>query len=67
MDMGRTCVNLIGNCLAPSSSRLEGEFDVTRPKSSAPPPKPSSTLKSGIAFAEAVRQDPTGSQRPTLG
>jgi Na+/H+-dicarboxylate symporter len=27
MDMGRTCVNLIGNCLATVVARWEGEFD----------------------------------------
>jgi proton glutamate symport protein len=37
MDMGRTCVNLIGNCLGTVVvARREGEFD-----DSARPPKPS--------------------------
>src|SRR3984893_14849730 len=59
MDMGRTCVNLIGNCLATVVvARWEGEFDDHRAKVFGTPAEPESDLKSGdIAFAEAVRRD----------
>ena len=59
MDMGRTCVNLIGNCLATVVvARWEGEFDDTRAKVFGTPAEAELDLKSGdIAFAEAVRQD----------
>jgi proton glutamate symport protein len=59
MDMGRTCVNLIGNCLATVVvARWEGEFDDTRAKVFGTPAEAELDLKSGdIAFAEAVSQD----------
>src|SRR5467141_327558 len=59
MDMGRTCVNLIGNCLATVViARWEGEFDDTRAKVFGTPAEAALDLKSGdIAFAEAVQQD----------
>src|SRR5437016_14270611 len=58
MDMGRTCVNLIGNCLATVVvARWEGEFDHQRAKVFGTPAEAELDLKSGdIAFAEAVRQ-----------
>src|SRR5258708_25582881 len=44
MDMGRTCVNVIGNCLATVVvARWEGEFDDTRPHMFATPPKTTPT------------------------
>src|SRR3954462_6532390 len=59
MDMGRTCVNLIGNCLATVVvARWEGEFDDTRAKVFGTREEAALDLKSGdVAFAEAVRQD----------
>jgi proton glutamate symport protein len=58
MDMGRTCVNLIGNCLATVVvARWEGEFDDTRAKVFGTPAEVEFDLKEGdVAFAEAVRR-----------
>src|ERR1700716_1802738 len=59
MDMGRTCVNLIGNCLATVVvARWEGEFDDHRAKVFGTPAEAELDLQAGdVAFAEAVRQD----------
>ncbi len=59
MDMGRTCVNLIGNCLATVVvARWEGEFDDKRARIFGTPAEAELDLRSGeVAFAEAVRQD----------
>jgi Na+/H+-dicarboxylate symporter len=59
MDMGRTCVNLIGNCLATVVVvSWQGEFDDQRAKVSGTRAEAELDLKFGeIAFAEAVRQD----------
>src|SRR6266700_5546697 len=58
MDMGRTCVNVIGNCLATVVvARWEREFDVHRAKIFGTPAEAELDLKSGdIAFADAVAQ-----------
>jgi proton glutamate symport protein len=58
MDMGRTCVNLIGNCLATVVvARWEGEFDDGRAKVFGTPKEIELDLREGdVAFAEAVRQ-----------
>src|SRR5213594_2515003 len=59
MDMGRTCVNVIGNCLATVVvARWEGEFDDKRAKVFGTPAEAELDLKAGeVTFAEAVRQD----------
>ncbi|MGI8958132.1 MAG: dicarboxylate/amino acid:cation symporter [Chthoniobacterales bacterium] len=59
MDMGRTCVNLIGNCLATIVvARWEGEFDDKRAAVFGTPEEIELDLQSGeVAFAEAARQD----------
>jgi proton glutamate symport protein len=59
MDMGRTCVNLIGNCLATVVvARWEGEFDDHRAKLFGTSAEAELDLREGeVAFAEAVRQD----------
>jgi proton glutamate symport protein len=59
MDMGRTCVNLIGNCLATVVvARWEGEFDDGRARIFGTPAEAELDLREGrVAFAEAVRQD----------
>jgi proton glutamate symport protein len=59
MDMGRTCVNLIGNCLATVVvARWEGEFNDQRAKVFGTPAEIELDLKEGdVAFAEAARQD----------
>ena len=59
MDMGRTCVNVIGNCLATAVvAKWEGEFDAERAKIFGTPAEAELDLRSGnVAFAEAVRQD----------
>ncbi|HEY4282695.1 MAG TPA: cation:dicarboxylase symporter family transporter [Chthoniobacterales bacterium] len=59
MDMGRTCVNLIGNCLATVVvARWEGEFDERKAAVFGTPEEMALDLKAGdVAFAEAVRQD----------
>jgi proton glutamate symport protein len=56
MDMGRTCVNLIGNCLATIVvARWEGEFDDNRARIFGTPDEVGLDLKSGeVAFADAV-------------
>jgi proton glutamate symport protein len=59
MDMGRTCVNLIGNCLATVVvARWEGEFDEQRARVFGTPEEAALDLEAGdVALAEAVRQD----------
>jgi proton glutamate symport protein len=58
MDMGRTCVNVIGNCLATVVvARWEEEFDENRARVFGTPREAELDLKSGdVAFADAVRQ-----------
>ncbi len=58
MDMGRTCVNLIGNCLATIVvARWEGEFDDERARVFGTTAEAEMDLKSGdLAFADAVAQ-----------
>jgi proton glutamate symport protein len=58
MDMGRTCVNLIGNCLATVViARWEGEFDDQRAAVFGTSAEIDLDLRSGeIAFAEAAKQ-----------
>jgi proton glutamate symport protein len=58
MDMGRTCVNLIGNCLATIVvARWEGEFDDDRARVFGTTAEAELDLKSGdLAFADAVAQ-----------
>jgi Na+/H+-dicarboxylate symporter len=58
MDMGRTCVNVIGNCLATIVvARWEREFDDNRARVFGTPAEVEVDLKSGdIAFADAVAQ-----------
>jgi proton glutamate symport protein len=58
MDMGRTCVNLIGNCLATIVvARWEGEFDDYRARVFGTTAEAELDLKSGdLAFADAVAQ-----------
>ena len=59
MDMGRTCVNLIGNCLATVVvARWEGEFDDKRARVFGTPEEIELDLRKGeVAFAQAARQD----------
>lgn len=59
MDMGRSAVNLMGNCLATIViARWEGEFDDDRARLFGTPEEAKLDAKSGEpAFAEAVRQD----------
>ena len=59
MDMGRTCVNLIGNCLATVVvARWEGEFDDERARIFGTPAEVAVDLRSGkVAFAEAAMDD----------
>ena len=48
MDMGRTCVNVIGNCLATAVvGRWEGEFDDTRARVFGTPAEAELDLKTG--------------------
>ncbi len=56
MDMGRTWVNLIGNCLATIVvARWEGEFDDRRARAFGTTAEAELDLKSGdVAFADAV-------------
>ena len=58
MDMGRTCVNVIGNCLATVVvARWEGEFDDARARVFGTPAEAALYLKSGeVAFTDAVAQ-----------
>ena len=58
MDMGRTCVNVIGNCLATVVvARWEGEFDDRRAHIFGTPGEAELDLKRGkIAFADAAAQ-----------
>ena len=59
MDMGRTCVNVIGNCLGTVVvARWEGEFDEERARIFGTPAEVELDLRAGeVAFAEAVGQD----------
>jgi proton glutamate symport protein len=58
MDMGRTAVNVIGNCLATVVvARWEKEFDENRARVFGTPREAELDLESGdVAFADAVRQ-----------
>ena len=58
MDMGRTCVNVIGNCLATIVvARWEGEFDDARARVFGTPAEAELDVKRGnVAFADAVAQ-----------
>src|SRR3981081_20842 len=58
MDMGRTCVNVIGNCLATAVvARWEKEFDEKRARVFGTAAEAELDLKSGdVAFADAVAQ-----------
>jgi Na+/H+-dicarboxylate symporter len=59
MDMGRTAVNLIGNCLATVVvARWEHELDDARAAVFGTPAEMELDLKKGeVAFAEAARQN----------
>jgi Na+/H+-dicarboxylate symporter len=56
--MGRTCVNVIGNCLATAVvARWESEFDDMRARVFGTPAEADLDVKSGhMAFADAVAQ-----------
>jgi proton glutamate symport protein len=58
MDMGRTCVNVIGNCLATVVvARWEKEFDENRARVFGTSEEAELDMKSvDVAFADAVRQ-----------
>src|SRR6184192_61518 len=58
MEMGRTCVNVIGNCLATVVVALwENEFDEDRAQVFGTAQEAQLDVKSGdVAFADAVRQ-----------
>src|SRR5437588_9802596 len=58
MDMGRTCVNVIGNCLVTVVvARWEGEFDDRRARAFGTPAEAELDLKTGeVAFADAFAQ-----------
>src|SRR5213082_1742719 len=58
MDMGRTCVNVIGNCLATVVvARWEKEFDESRARVFGTSAEAELDFKSGdVAFADAVAQ-----------
>ena len=58
MDMGRTCVNVIGNCLATVVvARWEGEFDDARARVFGTSAEAEMDLKAGnVAFADAATQ-----------
>ena len=59
MDMGRTCVNVIGNCLGTVVvARWEGEFDEERARIFGTPAEVELDLRAGeVAFAEAATDD----------
>ncbi|MDQ3117280.1 MAG: cation:dicarboxylase symporter family transporter [Verrucomicrobiota bacterium] len=59
MNMGRTCVNLVGSCLATIIvARWEGEFDDKRAAVFGTPEEMELDLREGeLAFAEAARND----------
>src|SRR5213593_4837638 len=59
MDMGRTCVNVIGNCLATVVvARWEKQFDNARARLFGTPAETALDLKSdNVAFADAVTQE----------
>jgi proton glutamate symport protein len=59
MDMGRTAVNVIGNCLATVVvARWENDFDERRARVFGSSEEAALELKSGeVALADAVRQD----------
>ncbi len=58
MDMGRTCVNVIGICLVTVAvARWEGEFDDRRARVFGTPAEAELDLKTGeVAFADAFAQ-----------
>jgi len=58
MDMGRTAVNVLGNCLATVVvARWEGEFDEKRALVFGTPAEARLDLREGeVAFAEAVAE-----------
>jgi proton glutamate symport protein len=58
MDMGRSAMNLIGNCLATAVvARWEGEFDEDRARVFGTPAEAELDLRSGdVAFAEAAQR-----------
>jgi Na+/H+-dicarboxylate symporter len=58
MDMGRTCVNVIGNCLATVVvARWEGEFDNARARVFGTSAEAEMDMKAGnVAFADAAAQ-----------
>jgi proton glutamate symport protein len=58
MDMGRTCVNVIGNCLATVVvARWEREFDENRARIFGTAAEAELDVKSGeVAFADGVVQ-----------
>jgi proton glutamate symport protein len=58
MDMGRSAVNLVGNCLATAVvARWEGEFDDERARVFGTPGEAAVDLQAGeVAFAEAARE-----------
>jgi len=58
MDMGRTCVNVIGNCLATVVvARWEGEFDDARARVFGTSAEAEMDMKAGnVAFADAAAQ-----------
>src|SRR2546428_496207 len=58
MDMGRTCVNVIGNCLATIVvARWEAEFDDARASVFGTPAEAELDVKAGdVAFADAVAE-----------
>jgi proton glutamate symport protein len=58
MDMGRTCVNVMGNCLATVVvARWEGEFDYARARVFGTSAEAEMDLKAGnVAFADAAAQ-----------
>ena len=59
MDMGRSCVNLVGNALATLViARWEGEFDDNRARVFGTPAEAELDLRFGdVAFAEAAEED----------